>query len=239
MTDATGHATRYCAEQVQSQDEDRWLACRYAPAPLRRQLLALYALHGELRRIPSVVSEPPLGEIRLQWWRDALDEIRAGKSPRVHPVVEEIAAADLARSDFGLLLNEAIDANARPLYGEAFADASELEGWLACADGALDALAVRLAGGDESLATTAQLAGTGFSMAREGRALAPQFADSVGARALSIAEETAPILKKAEASTAPALLHLSLTRGYVRRADKPFPISKRLRLFSAMAFGSF
>jgi phytoene synthase len=191
MNDSVGHSRQYCDDLVRAQDEDRWLASRYAAAPSRRRLIALYAFHAETRRIPSVVTEPPLGEIRLQWWRDAFEEIRTGKPPRAHPVVEEIAAAGLAASAYEALVEEAIDAGARPLYGEPFADLEELETWLAQADGVVDAMAAMLVGGDSLLCNTARQAGTAFSLAREGRAQAPDLAEAARARAIELSNKTA------------------------------------------------
>ena len=46
-------------------------------------------------------------------------------------------------------------------------------------------------------------------------------------------------LKNAPADISPALLHLALTRDYAMRSNEAFPLRKRLRLFSAMAFGHF
>lgn len=74
-------------------DEDRWLASRFAPADVRRRLIALYAANYEIARTAETVRAAPLGDIRLAWWRDALDEIHAGKSPRAHPAIEAYAAA--------------------------------------------------------------------------------------------------------------------------------------------------
>ena len=48
----------------------------------RRDLIALTAFLGEVARIPEAVSEPMMGEIRLQWWRDALETLRAGGKHR-------------------------------------------------------------------------------------------------------------------------------------------------------------
>ena len=56
-------------------ERDRYLAALLSPRGVREDLLALAAFAGELARIPAFVSEPMVGEIRLQWWRDA---IRAG-----------------------------------------------------------------------------------------------------------------------------------------------------------------
>ena len=38
----------------------------------RDGLMALAAFHGEIARIPLTVRESAIGDIRLQWWRDAL-----------------------------------------------------------------------------------------------------------------------------------------------------------------------
>jgi len=74
--------------RIRRVDEDRWLSSRYAPGPAaRRALIALYALNYELVRIPRAIREPGLGAIRLQWWREALQQLEAGQAPRRHDVV--------------------------------------------------------------------------------------------------------------------------------------------------------
>ena len=61
-----------------------------APAPARPGIWAIAAFDWEVARIPDLVSEPMLGAIRRQWWRDAWAEIGMGQ-PRRHPVVEALA----------------------------------------------------------------------------------------------------------------------------------------------------
>ncbi len=84
-------AFAYCAEQVRRLDYDRYLTTLFAPAPQRRELLALYAFNIEIARIRETVSEPMLGQIRLQWWSEAIAELYAGRI-RHHAVVEGLAA---------------------------------------------------------------------------------------------------------------------------------------------------
>lgn len=72
-------------------DEDRWLASRFAPKPLRQQLTALYALNVELVSVAEKVREPRLGEIRLQWWRDRVEAILTGGPTPDHPVTRALA----------------------------------------------------------------------------------------------------------------------------------------------------
>ena len=81
-----------CAELVRRDDPDRYFCDLMAPPTCRERLLALHAFELELARIPDRVSEPMLGAIRLQWWRESLDGIAAG-TPRRHEVVLPLAAA--------------------------------------------------------------------------------------------------------------------------------------------------
>ncbi|MEZ5893373.1 MAG: squalene/phytoene synthase family protein [Parvularculaceae bacterium] len=225
----------YCETLVRQADEDRWLSIHYAKEPLRRRLMALAAFGVELKRIPDAVSEAPLGEIRLQWWRDALDELRAGKSPRAHPVVAEIAAAGLYSPEFAALIETAIDARARPLYDLTFASLEVLEAWLGEAEASLDRIAVMLAGGDGDAAETG---GRAFALARETPRLAPSLSDAAAGRAKALHKGASAELRALDASAAPSVLHLALTPLYAKRA-RAFPLAKRMRLFSAMLFGRF
>lgn len=85
-------ARRQCAEQLRRSDRDRYLIAQTAPAGRRGDLFALYAFNQEIAKTAEVVSEPMIGRIRLQWWREAIAEACAGKS-RDHAVLIALAAA--------------------------------------------------------------------------------------------------------------------------------------------------
>src|SRR5215813_9083141 len=75
----------HCESLVREQDRDRWLAGLFAPADRRPHLHALYAFDREIAVLPQRVNEALAGEMRLQWWRDALaGEARGDAS--AHPV---------------------------------------------------------------------------------------------------------------------------------------------------------
>jgi phytoene synthase len=82
----------YCLEQVRRFDRERYLCLLFAPEPARSRLLALYAFNLEISKIRETVSEPLLGQIRLQWWREALAEFERG-TVRAHPIAEALSAA--------------------------------------------------------------------------------------------------------------------------------------------------
>ena len=85
-------ASSYCAEQVRRFDHDRYLTCLFAPAARRGDLFALYAFNLEVAKTAEMVSEAALGELRLAWWREALDGIYSGRPPN-HEVATPLAAA--------------------------------------------------------------------------------------------------------------------------------------------------
>src|SRR5215831_19686705 len=62
----------HCERLVRGQDYDRYIAALFAPAEHRDALLALYAFSVEIARVRDAAREALPGEIRLQWWRDAL-----------------------------------------------------------------------------------------------------------------------------------------------------------------------
>jgi phytoene synthase len=98
----------YAAEQVRHHDRDRFVIALLSPEDRREAMFGLYAFNLEVARVRELVSEPMLGRIRLQWWRDSLEAIFAGK-PVAHPVAEALAAAvaahELPRSPFDRLID--------------------------------------------------------------------------------------------------------------------------------------
>lgn len=73
--------------------EDIVLACAFiADAAKRERVLQLYAFLETLRAIPARVSEPLMGEIRLRWWWEAIEEIDQGRPVRYHPLTEALKA---------------------------------------------------------------------------------------------------------------------------------------------------
>nr|WP_197501310.1 squalene/phytoene synthase family protein [Hyphomonas sp. Mor2] len=81
--------------RVRRVDEERWLSSRYASADQRQSLIVLYAFYYELARVRVAVTDQTMGQIRFQWWRDALDELARG-DVRQHDVVLALQAETTA-----------------------------------------------------------------------------------------------------------------------------------------------
>ena len=76
---------QHCESVVREGDRDRYIASLFAPADRRPHLHALYAFDRELSLVPHRVHEALAGEMRLQWWRDALAGEARGDAA-AHPV---------------------------------------------------------------------------------------------------------------------------------------------------------
>ena len=121
-------------------DYDRYLSALFAPVGRREALFALIAFNHEIARIPEAVSEPMLGRIRLQWWREVLEAVDAGEPARRHevavPLADAIRACSLERAPFDRLL----DARESDLEAEGPPDLAALERYAAATGGSLTAL---------------------------------------------------------------------------------------------------
>jgi phytoene synthase len=157
-------ALSYCAEQVRRQDHDRYVTALFAPAHRREGLFALYAFNLEIAKTAEVVSEDLLGRLRLQWWRECLDEVYAGR-PLRHAVVEPLAAAvhrhGLGRAHFDRL----IDAREDDLAAEPPADLAALENYAEGTSASLVHLALEILGVPAGSSTGANEAGRRLGLA--------------------------------------------------------------------------
>jgi 15-cis-phytoene synthase len=126
-------------------EPDRYLAALLAPKSVRGDLAALAAFSAELARIAQIVREPMVGEIRLQWWRDALETIARGEST-AHPVADALAGAMRRHHLPAALLQRLIDARSVELGIEAAADEHALGAYLEAVEGTLFRLTLRVLG---------------------------------------------------------------------------------------------
>lgn len=197
-------------------DLDRWLSSRFiADARARAEVIAVYAFDHELARAPKVASNSLLGEIRLTWWREMLDEAFEGRPVRHHPTAQALAAA-VARHNLPRAPLEAmIDARYRELDATPMSEEEALE-WARGTGGRTAVVAARIldpAADPEPAAA----AGAAWILARRGFA-----ADLASARAAA---------RRLSPAAFPAVAHATL----VGRSGSE--LGKRLRLLLAVARG--
>lgn len=118
----------YCEAELKRDDPDRWLASLFVPEAARKHIHALYAFNIEVARVREAVSEPMLGEVRLQWWRDAIEQPDAS-GVRANPVaaalLDTIERFELPKHEF----IELLDARAFDLYNDPMPSIAALEAY--------------------------------------------------------------------------------------------------------------
>ena len=148
-----------CAALVEKADPERFRAIMAAPVPARQVLFPLYAFNVEIIRAPWVTKEPMIAEMRLQWWRDALEEIGTGGTVRRHEVVD--ALAPLLDPPAAQALDALVAARRWDIYNDPFPDQAAFDSYIHDTTGVLMITAARLLGGqdDQIVADFAYAAG--------------------------------------------------------------------------------
>jgi phytoene synthase len=159
MVDLTGPL----AQTVRQADYDRFLTTLFAPDARRADLLALYAFNYEVAKTAEIVTQPLLGEIRLQWWRDAVEELYAGKV-RQHETVIALATALQRVSVPRRFFDQLIDAREHDLTPMPFATMQALEAYADATSGHVMRVAARLLGAGEGLDAIAGDAGVAYGL---------------------------------------------------------------------------
>ena len=141
----------FCAQQVRRQDNDRFLCALFAPAPRREGLFALYAFNLELASIADKVSEPLLGRMRFQWWREAVDGDANGNAAGhqvAGPLARTVAESGLSTASLLAL----IDARERDLDDRPIPDQAAFAAYAADTAGALAEMSLDVLGIAEAAA---------------------------------------------------------------------------------------
>ena len=133
-----------CADQVRRADPERFLAAMAAPVAARKVLFPIYAFNAEVARAPWVTQESMIAEMRLQWWRDVLEEIRAGGNVRRHEVASPLA--EVLDEEGTRLLDDLILARRWDIYRDPFEDEAAFQDHLLKSSGHLMWAAARALG---------------------------------------------------------------------------------------------
>ncbi|HEY2753933.1 squalene/phytoene synthase family protein [Phenylobacterium sp.] len=224
--DSTRQQTADLDALIRRVDPDRWLSSRFiGQAAPRADVIALYAFDHELARAPRVASNALLGEIRLTWWREALDEIFEGRLVRQHPAAQALAAAVARRGLPRGPLETMIDARYRELDPAPMTEGEVLD-WARDTGG----LAAQLAAQMLDAATEAKMALAGGSAWSLGKRLAdnPELRPTF----LKVIHAARSASRNLSVAAFPAVAHAALAG---RPAQNDF--ARRLRLTIAVARG--
>jgi len=152
-----------CAELVQRGDPDRFLATMAAPVAARRVLFPLYAFNIEVSRAPWRTEEPMIAEMRLQFWRDVVEELAAGKPPRAHEVAAPLAKA--LPTDVIGDLDGLIAARRWDIYKDPFEDRAHFDRYIDQTSGTLLWVAAQALGAADAAEPVVRDAAWAFGLA--------------------------------------------------------------------------
>jgi phytoene synthase len=182
-------------------DPDRFLCAVFAAPERREAIFALIGFNHELARAREAASNPIAALIRLQWWRDAVEEARAGRPPRRHEVAAPLHAAITDGALDADALAGLIDAREAETEEAGLATEQDFVAWLRGTAGGWSAVAGRALGADAEAAEVLRGLGAAYGLAgvlrsvaahaAQGRCLLPR--DRIAAAGLSAeAIATAP-----------------------------------------------
>jgi phytoene synthase len=157
------------AALARQHDPDRFLCALFAPPEAREAVFALIAFNHETARAREVAREPMMALIRLQWWREVVEEAVAGRPERRHEVAAPLSRAIRAgQLDPAALLGlvEAREAD------ETGSEAAPLLQRLRGTAGAMAAETGRVLGADEATVEGLRLLGTAYGLGGTLRSLA-------------------------------------------------------------------
>jgi phytoene synthase len=219
-------ALAYCEKFLREEDKDRYLASLFAPADARPALFSLYAFDLETARVALRVREPLAGEIRLQWWHDAL----TGQIPD-QAAGNPVAAAFLeTRQRRDLPLDQVlavIEARRTRLYEEPLAGLDVLGDFSRKTAGAIFSLAARIlkGGADPQADRLGEAAALAMVVDAEGGT--HSYADNVLSAARSSLAQAHDLIGSVSDRVLPAFLPLALVNARLalmeRKASPDIP----------------
>jgi phytoene synthase len=236
---------------ARTHDPDRFLCALFAPAARRAALFALIAYNHELARAREAASNPIAALIRLQWWREAVEEAAAGRPPRRHEVAAPLHAAIAAGALDPRDLTAMADAREAETEEEGIPTRAAFSAYLRGTAGGVAVAAGRLLGASgealaqlQSLGEAYGLAGVLRSVAHHaaaGRSLLP--ADALAEAGVGAAQvvadpgAAAPVVRKLAAEGAARLAELRrsarIPRGAVAAALPAVLAARDLRRLAA------
>jgi phytoene synthase len=218
------------ASEVLPRSEDIRLACAFIPdVEKRAEVMVLFAFLETLREIPERTTDPLMGEIRLRWWYEAIEEIEQGRPVRYHPLTEALKAI-IERH--GLATKDILDLieGQMPLLDKGPLTIRDALGVADRGEGHLFRMASQVLGETADLTGVARFYGLARIKAMRG------LSDAGDMELAHLKREAVMTVKALPASIMPVALPATLATDYWH-GRAPGALSKRFRLFWSFVTG--
>ena len=217
-------------QDIKVKSEDVRLACAFIPdAEKRAEVLSLFAFLETLREVPERTTDPLMGEIRLRWWYEAIEEIEQKRPVRYHPLTEALKALigryDLPPKD----LLDMIEGQ-MPLLDKGALTIKDALGVVDRGEGNLLRLSAQVLGETTDLTDAARLYGLAQIKAKR------DLSDAGDTELAHLKREAGKAAKGLPTALMPLALPASLAADYWQ-GRAPGPLAKRLRLFWSFVTG--
>ena len=154
-------------EAVRANDRDRYLATLYAPVEKRNALFSLYAFNAEIAGVRDRIRQALPGEIRLQWWRDAISSENAGADAG-HPVAQALLSTIREYNLPPAAFENYLEARIFDLYDDPMPTRHDLEGYCGETAGAMIQLSAMILDADAAPAQAEMAGRAGCAQAMTG-----------------------------------------------------------------------
>lgn len=220
----------YASQYLRDNDRDRYFATLVVPSKEREAIAALYAFNADIASVRERAREPAAGEIRLQWWADALTGSGHG-NVRQNPLADALLSVV---AEYGLPvppLTRMIAARRFDIYQDPMPDLQTFEGYAGETVSALYQLGAMIMNGGKPVETgdaaghlgvahalTGHLRAFGYNAShgriflpwqvfeicgvKEGEVLAGQPSEGIAVALTRLTETAADHLRKADAGIA-------------------------------------
>ncbi|XP_020379901.1 NADH dehydrogenase (ubiquinone) complex I, assembly factor 6 isoform X2 [Rhincodon typus] len=122
------HHQQHCIELVRNRDYEGFLSSLLLPAEFRNSVFALRAFNVELAQVQDLVSQKTIGLMRMQFWRQVIENIYSDNPPH-QPIAIELWKAVRKHKLTKRWFLRIIEERERNLNEKAFRNIQELESY--------------------------------------------------------------------------------------------------------------
>lgn len=152
-----------CRLQCRDEDPDRYFISLFGPSHRRKWLWVLLAFNSEISRIRETTRELMIGRIRLQWWREGVEEA-AGICVREHHILQALSQLLITDLIDKSILDRILDAREQDLLRECFEDFEQVNVFVQETSGLLALASAQIIGYNPDNTMLAQKIGTAWGL---------------------------------------------------------------------------